>query len=646
MAGVLSVLVCCAAGLWLMAACGDGAYEYEYPCGALSSTEKGNMQMTTEDTINTSERIHEVRLKYDDLFWRQPNVHAVGEGFFSDEEGGYTETDGIVVTVTKKVDQSTLPVADRIPDCLEGVPVQIEEREPPTFIGTTKQYHRPLVSGIHIASGREVEDESLQPRLEHIASGTLTGLATRQIDGKKVLVTNLHVMAGLGPGDTFREPIGGEEMYQELVATGKKVGSKLDWVRLSTGNVIDMAICELEDDVAAKFTLHNHPTHTDRKIVGGVEEPTKYMRLTMMGQQNGEGPVTVKRINETINVTGTTFNGVVELDCSQRISAPGDSGSACLYEDSDGNYRMACIVFASKPLERLAWAVPASTAERLLGITFGNRSPVADAGPGQAVVAGATVTLDGSNSFDPDQDELTYSWEQAPGVGGSAIMLTGATTATPTFTAPTAPAALTFTLTVTDPYGASATETTSVHVAAYPPAADAGEDLTAKTRYPVELHGEETTGKTRLKWRWEQRPGGPRVTLNHPHMSYSWFTAPESATTLRFRLTVTDRHGTEDCDEVTVVVVNRPPVALAPDNQSVGVGNEVALAGGASDPDAGDTLTHVWTQIEGTKVEITHAESEYARFYAPSSPDTLRFRFTVTDNHGASHYADCAVRVT
>ncbi len=89
------------------------------------SGEEGNMN--TPPATLTFERIHEVRLKYDPLFWRQPNVHGVGEGLFSDGKGGWTETVGIVIDVTEKVDQSTLPLEDRIPECLEGVPVQIKE---------------------------------------------------------------------------------------------------------------------------------------------------------------------------------------------------------------------------------------------------------------------------------------------------------------------------------------------------------------------------------------------------------------------------------------------------------------------------------------------------------------------------------------
>lgn len=44
-----------------------------------------------------------------------------------------------------------------------------------------------------------------------------------------------------------------------------------------------------------------------------------------------------------------------------------------------------------------------------------DNAPVADAGPDQTVQSGAAVTLDASNSTDPDGDELTFSWSQAAG---------------------------------------------------------------------------------------------------------------------------------------------------------------------------------------------------------------------------------------
>ena len=68
-----------------------------------------------------------IRYKYEDLFWRQPNVHSVGIGDITDENGEYTGIWGFRIHVIEKVDQNTLPPEDRIPHCLEGVPVQIVE---------------------------------------------------------------------------------------------------------------------------------------------------------------------------------------------------------------------------------------------------------------------------------------------------------------------------------------------------------------------------------------------------------------------------------------------------------------------------------------------------------------------------------------
>ncbi len=97
-----------------------------------ANSQEGETTMNTTNP-NTPERRHEVRLKYDPLFWRQPNVWAVGEGFLADEHGGWLDTKGINIRVTRKVDQSTLPPEDRIPDCLEGIPVKITEEAPPVI---------------------------------------------------------------------------------------------------------------------------------------------------------------------------------------------------------------------------------------------------------------------------------------------------------------------------------------------------------------------------------------------------------------------------------------------------------------------------------------------------------------------------------
>jgi len=64
-----------------------------------------------------------------------------------------------------------------------------------------------------------------------------------------------------------------------------------------------------------------------------------------------------------------------------------------------------------------------------------NAAPVANAGAAQSVIAGSVVTLNGGGSSDANGDTLTYAWSLSTKPAGSAAALTGATTATPTFTA-------------------------------------------------------------------------------------------------------------------------------------------------------------------------------------------------------------------
>ncbi|MCF8363107.1 MAG: T9SS type A sorting domain-containing protein, partial [Prolixibacteraceae bacterium] len=92
------------------------------------------------------------------------------------------------------------------------------------------------------------------------------------------------------------------------------------------------------------------------------------------------------------------------------------------------------------------WADPVSWLNATL-VVYDNNPPVADAGSDQSVAEGATVTLDGSSSSDPDGDPLTYRWTAPEG-----ITLSSETAAQPTFTAPevTEDTEYTFTLTVND----------------------------------------------------------------------------------------------------------------------------------------------------------------------------------------------------
>lgn len=76
-----------------------------------------------------------------------------------------------------------------------------------------------------------------------------------------------------------------------------------------------------------------------------------------------------------------------------------------------------------------------STVDTVTVTAGGQAAPVANAGPDQAVSSGTVVTLDGSLSYDPNTEPITYSWFFVSYPAGETPVLSGATLVNPTFTA-------------------------------------------------------------------------------------------------------------------------------------------------------------------------------------------------------------------
>ncbi|MDF2177435.1 choice-of-anchor B family protein [Aliiglaciecola sp. CAU 1673] len=104
---------------------------------------------------------------------------------------------------------------------------------------------------------------------------------------------------------------------------------------------------------------------------------------------------------------------------------------------------------------------PATTLIQILD-DESNQPPTVDAGTDQQVNTRAAVSLSGS-ATDPDDESLTYLWQQT---GGSSVSLTNSQTSSASFTAPTQDATLTFSLIVTDSFGASGTDEVKITVVA------------------------------------------------------------------------------------------------------------------------------------------------------------------------------------
>jgi|GEM_PF-974855 len=78
-----------------------------------------------------------------------------------------------------------------------------------------------------------------------------------------------------------------------------------------------------------------------------------------------------------------------------------------------------------------------------------NGAPIADPGANRVTIQGFEVTLDASNSSDPEGESLTYAWTLISGPASSGVTLTAADQATLVFT-PDAPGVYELTLTVND----------------------------------------------------------------------------------------------------------------------------------------------------------------------------------------------------
>lgn len=284
-----------------------------------------------------------------------------------------------------------------------------------------------------------------------------------------------------------------------------------------------------------------------------------------------------------------------------------------------------------------------------------NQPPVAAVGVDQTVLAGATVTLNGSASHDFNGAPLTYQWTQ---VGGPAVTLNLTTAATPTFVAPIVPQAgstLSFQLIVSDGTQQSAPVVTNVTVkyVNHAPIADAGVNQTVLEGALVTLDGTKSYDPDNdpLTYSWTQT-AGPAVTLMNSNAAQPSFTAPtvsSSGGTLMFQLTVSDGQLTATAS-VSVVdkPVTVPPVANAGQPQTVASGTTVILDGSLSSDPNGYPLTFTWKQMSGPKVVLNLLDPVHPQFVAPTvtSVRQLIFRLVVNDGYLSSSTSSVTITVT
>jgi len=359
------------------------------------------------------------------------------------------------------------------------------------------------------------------------------------------------------------------------------------------------------------------------------------------------GPDRTVSVNSTVLLDGSgstdsdqdtlTYNWTLTSIPTGSRATLSDAAAArpTFYVDLSGTYEVALVVN-----DGTVDSIP-----DIVTIFAQNSAPSANAGDDQNVGMGDIVTLDGSNSTDPDDGIAAYLWTQT---GGTEVILSNPSTATPTFTAPNVGSSgesLTFQLTVTDTGGLDSIDSCIVNVIVgnQPPTADAGPDQTVVEGITVTLDGSDSTDPDDgiAAYLWTQT-GGTTVILSDPAALRPTFTAPdvgEGGESLAFVLTVGDNGGLQDTATVIVNVtwVNQSPTADAGVNLSVIESATVTLNGtNSTDPDDG-IAAYLWTQTSGPLVTLSDYTAMQPTFVSPPVDITgtiLAFNLTVEDNGG------------
>ena len=306
-------------------------------------------------------------------------------------------------------------------------------------------------------------------------------------------------------------------------------------------------------------------------------------------------------------------------------------------------------------------------------VKHANRPPIADAGQNRNVPEETMVTLDGSASYDPDQDVISaYVWTQT---GGAPVALDTTDPVHPTFTSPSVGplgTTLTFSLIATDTpsvgsgsmlQSAPSTVVITVKYVNQPPVAVVFPVVASLEGSAVMLDGSQSSDPdgNSITYLWSQVGGPAVVGLSGATDAMPAFTAPavdRFGATVVFELTTTDEFNAVSNIATTSMIiqnVNQAPVADAGMLQSVLEDTDINLSGMGIEADSEEQalLIYAWVQTEGPTVVLHDANTPNPSFHAPvvtgggdpNAKVNLKFTLTVTDPNQASGSAVTTVCV-
>jgi hypothetical protein len=278
--------------------------------------------------------------------------------------------------------------------------------------------------------------------------------------------------------------------------------------------------------------------------------------------------------------------------------------------------------------------------------SWANSAPTADSGGPYSGYEGDSVTLDGTNSSDPDGDSLTYTWdiedfdasgnnETATGATPS-LSLTGANSGT-----------YNVTLTVDDGSATSTSYTTLEVKENGVPTADAGGPYEAVL--PGDGSGVEVTFNAsgssdpdgqNLTYTWDLDGDGAYDDSSSETFTWNYVNATEQSVSVR----VTD--GTNnDTANASVRVTEAPTADAGADFGAEQFDDFVLDATASSDPD-GDSLTYSWAVTsKPTGANVTFPEGKSNASVLANADTSGNYTFEVTVDDGIATSTD-TVNVT
>ncbi|MCK4341124.1 MAG: cadherin-like domain-containing protein [Phycisphaerae bacterium] len=234
----------------------------------------------------------------------------------------------------------------------------------------------------------------------------------------------------------------------------------------------------------------------------------------------------------------------------------------------------------------------------MAGCPWINLPPVANAGPDRTVVAGSVVQLDGTGSHDPEDRPLTFAWTQTEGPD---VVLIGANTARPEFTAPNDEVVLSFELVVSD---GELEDADAVHVTVtvsppqnQPPIADDQSVTTTKnTPVFIELVASDPDGDA-LTYRIVDPPVRGSLAGTAPNVTYT----PQADHVGSVSFTFAANDGQVDSNAATVTVT------ITDDGDCVGATINSGETVSAAIDQASDQDSYKFCAKAGDRVRIVAA---------------------------------------